>query len=216
MPVYAYLLPNAGCTAPQPGFDCASQTPYFCGGNNCSATIASCTGDKVPACNCTNSCVCPSAKPVACAGNSCQPSAAAACETQNRVTTSACPPTSCGACKSGFTDCSGACVTSTSSSCAAPKVYDPCTGSCTDPYVLVNPVVPQTGFFNVSGNSRVGGDLTAVGDVYLNNGRAIRLDSAGVTELHIGNWAQNDQGATIGQGANVFVWGNFNVGGPQF
>src|SRR3989338_7779546 len=50
----------------------------------------------------------------------------------------------CGGCASGFTDCDiGAtaysCVSNSSSSCPAPQVYDPCTGTCTTSYVKIHP-----------------------------------------------------------------------------
>ncbi|MEM7824335.1 MAG: hypothetical protein QW227_03115, partial [Candidatus Aenigmatarchaeota archaeon] len=82
-------------------------------------------------------------------------------------------------CKSGYTNCgtiaSGTwagwpiCNVTSVSWCQSPKVYNPCTGVCSDPYVLINatgPISPsQIGNASISGSFSIGKNLTVDGYV---------------------------------------------------
>ena len=67
-------------------------------------------------------------------------------------------------------------------------------------YIWNTAVQQPSSNFNVSGDGTIGGDF------YLSHNKAIRIDGAGTTKLNIGNWDGS------GTGADVFVWGNLNIG----
>ncbi|MEK7606618.1 MAG: hypothetical protein AAB444_00235 [Patescibacteria group bacterium] len=146
------------------------------------------------------------------------------------ITNPACAPqhrnadqcNACTSCVSGYQDCSGVCTNMAASQNTTPNCtdYSFCTGNCTtcDPgysltgttctvipvYVSLQSAYPGTvesGNFNVSGNGRLGGD------VYLVNGKALRVDAAGATALNFGNWGA---GAT---GFTAHVFGDFLADG---
>ncbi len=56
----------------------------------------------------------------------------------------------------------------------------------------------------------VQGGVSAGGDLYMVNNKAIRIDGTGTTVLHIGNWGSG------GTGVDVSVWGNLNIGDATF
>jgi len=98
-------------------------------------------------------------------------------------------------CPSGTTICttSGSCVTNRS--CPAGTSWDPCTDTCGTPYVLLSPSATQNGFVKVSGDlTLTAGNLhldqavgAGQGDVYLPNGKTVRVDGAGTTSLSFAN-----------------------------
>ncbi len=91
--------------------------------------------------------------------------------------------TDCGACISGYTMCGSTCLPSASPSCIPPAVYNPCTSTCTHPYILVSPSSTQPATIDISGNIKLGGELK------MTDGKAIRVDSPSAgTVLNIGNW----------------------------
>jgi len=123
----------------------------------------------------------------------------------------------CGACAcpSGTTLCgtSNTCVTTLS--CPAGTTFDPCTNSCNTPNVLVSPGFTQNGFINIAGDiNERGGNLRldfstggGQGDFYMANGKALRVDGAGVTSLSIGNWGAGGTGVNVFQTGNTFLTG---------
>lgn len=50
----------------------------------------------------------------------------------------------------------------------------------------------ETGFIRIQGNI-----TTTNGDLFLNSGKAIRIDGSGITELNIGNWGSGSAGVRI-------------------
>jgi len=92
------------------------------------------------------------------------------------------------------------CKTPVAASCQPGQTYDPCTGCVGKASVILNPDSAQSGLINITG------DLKSAGDLYLANGKAIRADGSGITDLYFGNWGT---GAT---GINVRVLGGLKVG----
>ncbi|MEY4722749.1 MAG: hypothetical protein RLZZ324_262, partial [Candidatus Parcubacteria bacterium] len=91
----------------------------------------------------------------------------------------------CGACgcPAGTQLCGGtnACVAVLA--CPAGSTFDPCTNSCSTPNILKDQAAPQSAFINVTGNIK-----SSAGDYYVAPGKAIRVDSAGVSTLNVGNY----------------------------
>ncbi|MFH1046872.1 MAG: tail fiber domain-containing protein [Patescibacteria group bacterium] len=101
----------------------------------------------------------------------------------------------CGAwsCPVGTSLCStpapGRCVTNRV--CPAGLTWDVCSDTCTTYYVLTNPVPavsPQPANPVIEGNFTIFGDQSGEGDMYMSNGKAIRVESSGATTLNVGNW----------------------------
>lgn len=117
----------------------------------------------------------------------------------------------CGAwsCSAGTTLCStpkpgfpgGTCVPNRV--CPAGLTWNVCADICSTPYILLDPPVeisPQIGANpEISGSfTLTSGDLTVGnGDIYIANGMAVRVDSAGVSKLNIGNWGVGGVGMTV-------------------
>ncbi len=91
----------------------------------------------------------------------------------------------CGACAcpSGTTLCAASSTCVANLACPAGTTFDPCTNSCVTPNVLLSPAWVQSGYVQISGDVK-----STAGDLYLANGKAIRIDGAGATSLNIGNW----------------------------
>ncbi len=91
-------------------------------------------------------------------------------------------PESC-TCPSGTTRCISTNTCVTNQSCPTGMTFDPCLPGCVTPYILRSPATVQANaFINIDGNVKTGGDL------YMADGKAVRLDSARATVLNIGNW----------------------------
>ncbi|KKU73178.1 MAG: hypothetical protein UX98_C0010G0020 [Parcubacteria group bacterium GW2011_GWA2_47_26] len=91
------------------------------------------------------------------------------------------------ACPSGQINCSGACQSPRTGNCPEGTTIDPCTGVCPSvSYIMRSPNTSQPAFFNITGDMKSDG-----GDLYLNSGKAIRVDSMGATALNIGNYLGN-------------------------
>lgn len=113
----------------------------------------------------------------------------------------------CGACSCP----AGTTICSTSNTCVANRIcpqgttWDPCTDTCGTPNVLLSPGWIQSGFIQVNGDVKsTAGNLrmdsaTAAGqgDIYVANGKAIRVDGAGVTNINIGNWGVGGTGVDM-------------------
>jgi hypothetical protein len=110
----------------------------------------------------------------------------------------------CGcACPGGYTQCtsggnSGFCVQNRN--CPAGLTWNVCSDTCTTPYVLLDPATAQTGSVNISGGVTATGNVATGGDIYLPSGKALRVDSTGVTNLNLGNWGVGATGLLL----NVF------------
>lgn len=197
---------------PQYGVACFGGT-VACGVS--SGGIPQCAADE-PSCasgaivNCDGcSCACSSGQ-VACSagivssagstGASCQ--ASQSCSDTTRTTSNACastPAGACGGCLSGFTDTTPA------------TTSDPCVGS--RPFVTLSPFsvqtddqvnpslwINKTGAGNLLQLQQSGADRLRLeengslhiqgsgGDLYLNSGRAIRVDATGSSVLNLGNY----------------------------
>ncbi|MDO8505710.1 MAG: hypothetical protein Q7S48_03990 [bacterium] len=118
--------------------------------------------------------------------STCTPNAPACPASPNR-NYNAC--TGCGLCSSGFTNCGSTdaynCQSNTSETCPSPSTYNPCTRTCTVPYVMISPGAAQSGFFNLTGDGTIGGDLL------LGSGNAIRVgNAAGPSVLNFGNYGE--------------------------
>ncbi len=180
---------------PTGSIECVNPNTSWCGGtcafepgkgSNPACPTAPYTRSSFTAAQCgACACACPSGQTdCGTATYVCQ-DANAACPAANRA--SVCSGSGsqlvCGACLSGYMDCSGTCQATASPSCPAPAVYDPCTGACTHPYIQNNPPTTQTANIDISGDTKLGGDL------YVTSGKAIRVDSASAaTTLNLGNW----------------------------
>lgn len=154
--------------------------------------------------NC-NTCApaCPSSQPVACIGNtiSAATNFNASCQASEAGTQC---NADADAALDGVTDACGSCTCPNDathilcgSDCKAPApavncptgtTFNNCTGACDSPYVLISPTTAQSGFFNVTGSSRIGTDLTVGTDLYLNSGQKILVDTPGSSSLTIGNY----------------------------
>lgn len=136
----------------------------------------------------------------------------------------------CGGCVSGYQDCSGTCVQqapqNTTPNCTA---YSWCTGNCAtcaSGYTLTsgvceaNPVYVQLQSSSPgaleSGHINITGDARAGGDVYLANGKAIRVDGSSSTNFYIGNWATGGNGVLVGIYGRFWVNGNTWIDGDLY
>jgi len=120
----------------------------------------------------------------------------------------------CGACgcPSGTLRCTSPnkCVTPTS--CSPGFTFDPCTETCSTPYVLASPTAPQptpqSAFIKVTDDitTTAGDVISSTGDLYLSDGKAIHVDatSAAASWLNVGNW----YGGTSAYDVNLNVLGN--------
>lgn len=129
----------------------------------------------------------------------------------------------CGACACpiGTTLCpsSNTCVTTLV--CPAGTSFDPCTNSCGTPNVLLSPGWVQSGYIQVNGDVKsTGGNLrmdsatgAGQGDTYIANGKAIRVDGAGVTSLSIGNWGVGGSSVNVFENGNHFAFGMSTIPG---
>lgn len=164
------------------------------------------------------------------------------CDGDCQAQAAQCPPNSnrtydqcdgCGGCATGFTDCNTGggfdCKATDNPACASPATWDPCAGpqgTCTENYVRVSPAQSQSGSINIQGDLRtsqgnlvLAGNGNNQGDIYLNSGKAIRVDGGGATELNIGNWLDANGDGQVDNGVlgvNVTIWGDLSVGDPDF
>lgn len=99
-------------------------------------------------------------------------------------------------------NCSGVCRANAPpgsvAGCAPGQTYDVCNGCQGKSFVILNPDAVQSGFIEVTGN------VKSAGDLYLVDGKAIRVDGSGDTTLNIGNWG--------GGGLNLNVLGDLKIG----
>ena len=187
---------QAACPVSGSGIYCTTGT--LCGGT-CVAQEPTCIGTKTVDCN-SCGCVCPSGQ-IDCSGSGGACQAPQTCSDNTRVTSNQCAGT-CGSCKSGY-------------------ITDPAnpSGQC------IAPAAAYMNFAN-SGYFSVSGDLKSTsGDLYLVDGRAIRLDKSGVpTMLNIGNFfatsgtiidsLANASVAVPTQPVSVNIFGNLTIRNP--
>lgn len=125
-------------------------------------------------------------------------------------------------CPVGTTLCPGSpgsCVENRT--CPAGTTWDVCSDTCTTPNVLLSPGWIQNGFIQINGDLKTtAGNLrldaaTGVGqgDVYIANGKAIRVDGSGVTALYIGNWGVGGTAVDISLTGGLSASGALSVGG---
>lgn len=121
------------------------------------------------------------------------------------------------ACPSGTTLCSSAKTCVTNLVCSAGTTFDPCTNSCSTPNVLLSPGWTQSGFIKVDGNiTTTAGSAFLGSDLYLPNGKAIRVDGAGATSLNIGNWGGGAFTFSVnGVGSNLCLGGICRAAWPS-
>lgn len=109
------------------------------------------------------------------------------------------------ACPSGTTLCpsSNSCIANRS--CPAGTTWDPCTDTCGTPNVLLSPGFTQNGYINIAGdiNERAGNlrldysPAAGQGDLYMANGKALRVDGSGVTNLNVANYGSGGTGLNV-------------------
>lgn len=109
---------------------------------------------------------------------------------------------SCGqcVCPSGTELCGARNICVSQAVCPAGTNFDPCSGACSTPYVLKDTPTAQAGSIHLTGNLKSSG-----GDLYLNSGKAVRVDSAGTTVLNFGNWGAGTTGTLTDQGLTIAV-----------
>lgn len=190
----ASALPAGAQTCPTEGggTTCFGGQAYCASSGQC-YNPPTCTGNQTYSCSACG-CVCNTAL-YPCGGcTAASSTAGATCSspTGGRYTNQ------CGtcACPSGTTLCptSNACIANRA--CPAGTTWDPCTDTCGTPNVLLSPGFQQNGFVQVSGELRsTAGNLrldaatgASQGDVYMANGKAIRVDGSGTTSLTFGNY----------------------------
>lgn len=129
------------------------------------------------------------------------------------------------ACPSGTTLCpsSNACVANRT--CPQGTTWDPCTDTCGTPNVLLSPGFQQNGFVQISGEIRsTAGNLrldtatgSGQGDIYLANGKSLRVDGAGLTTLNVGNWGVGGTGVNMsfGSGSGICLNGTCRGAWPS-
>ncbi|MBU0624927.1 hypothetical protein KKF05_01145 [Patescibacteria group bacterium] len=204
---------TCACPTSGPGVTCISPQLYALGA--CYSDPRPCAANQRHNCD-TGSCEC-NTPDFPCSGCTIQQTVVAGVCVAGRATDAEpeCAENSayssrCGAwsCPAGTTLCStpkpgfpgGTCVPNRV--CPAGLTWNVCADTCSTPYILLSPPVgasPQIGANpNISGSfTLTSGDLTVgSGDIYMANGMAIRVDSAGVSKLNIGNW---------GAGADITV-----------
>ncbi len=193
-----YDSTQATCECPTsgPGVTCIEPQLYAQG--SCYNDVRPCASNQRMNCD-TGSCVC-NTPDYPCSGcTAAQTTVGAICD--HRSTDAGdCADSSeytsqCGAwtCPAGTTLCNspapGVCVPNRT--CPPGMTWDVCSDTCSTYYVLTNPtpeVSPQPANPEIEGNFTVFGDDAGEGDIYMSNGKALRVDGTGSTTLNIGNW----------------------------
>ncbi len=218
----AYDSTQGACACPTSGAgtSCFGGQLFRSSDNSCQNDVRPCASNQNWSCT-TESCVCNTAS-YPCGGCTAASStigATCAAPTNGRYTNV------CGACgcPSGTTICSSSNTCVTTLSCPAGTTFDPCTNTCGTPNVLLSPGWIQSGFIQVNGDMKsTGGNLrmdsaTGVGqgDMYIANGKAIRVDGSGVTSLSIGNWGVGGSSVNVFQNGNHFAFGMSTIPGDN-
>ncbi len=181
------------CPTSGPGVTCI-------GGQLYRSTDASCQNDPRPGANATQLFACASVSFVC--NTSSYPCAGCSAATSTVGATCTSPTggrftNQCGACScpSGTQICSASNTCVAVIACPTGTTFDPCTNSCSTPYILNNQVTPQNGTINLTGdltstagNVRLAGTSANQGDLFMVNGKAIRVDGAAPMSLNIGNY----------------------------
>jgi hypothetical protein len=173
----------------------------------CTACVCSCPTDR------PNNCLSTAQRCQSTESSCAAAHKASVCDPTVGATAQICDPVGC---LSGYTRCGANCIISSDPSCPAPGVWDPCTSTCAEKYVLSNPTgaqIPQAvsvqvkGDVSIAGNSVTGfGNLKLVppdagsnsGNIYMQSGKAIHVDNTGETTLNIGNWGSGSTGIKVG------------------
>jgi hypothetical protein len=195
--VCAYNSTQATCACPTSGggTTCFGGQLYKAADSSCQNDGRSCASNQQWNCS-TEACECnTSSYPCGgCTAASSTVAATCSAPTNGKYTNV------CGACAcpAGTTLCGSSNTCVTNLSCPAGTTFDPCTNTCGTPYVLLNPTSTQSGGFKIDGNMVTTTGNTFLGnDLYLPNGKAIRVDGAGVTSLNIGNWGAGGSGVNV-------------------
>jgi hypothetical protein len=191
------------CPTSGPGVSCVGGQLYASGSASCYNDPRSCASNQQLDCD-LGQCVCNTTThpcggctaPTSTIGANCSSPAGGAYT--NQCGTCGCP--------AGKQLCAASNTCVTVVSCPVGMTFDPCTGACGTPNVLLSPSSNQTGNITITGNisttagtiSTGSGNISATGgDLYLGNTKAIRVDGSGVTDLNIGNWGSGSTGLSL-------------------
>lgn len=175
---------------------------------NCNSCTCQCKTAIYPCTGCTD----PTSDPagtVSCAGN---PNCPTGGVYADRCSATPACPTGQVNCQDDDNPFPGKCVNDNHSICDSfpGTTWEPCTNTCTSPYILRNPSPTQS-----NASIDITGDIQADSDLYINNGRAIHVDDGNISWLQVGNWLQPDYFNSLNLNVlgNVFVRDWLGVGG---